>query len=217
MAFLGKISRLPAELRNEVCRKLYDGVSSADILRELNAKSEVKKILTRYFNGEEISAQNLTAFKQSGFAEWLKRREKLTHLMELSKYATSVAKSSKNLAASSAAILSGKLLEVVDALDIENGDPEQLKIFISALTKLQNGELQTEKLNNERLRLRYDAEKLHLEKKKFQRQTAELFIKFCEDARAKEIALSSASKRVKMDSLVRLMFGTPPAEGNDGK
>ena len=63
MAFLGKISRLPAELRNEVCRKLYDGVSSADILCELNAKPEVKKILTRYFNGEEISAQNLTAFK----------------------------------------------------------------------------------------------------------------------------------------------------------
>ena len=146
MAFLGKISRLPAELRNEVCRKLYDGVSSADILRELNTKPEVKKILTRYFNGEEISAQNLTAFKQSGFAEWLKRREKLTHLMELSKYATSVAKSSKNLAASSAAILSGKLLEVVDALDIENGDPEQLKIFISALTKLQNGELRCRKV-----------------------------------------------------------------------
>ena len=216
MAFPGKISRLPAELRDEICRQILDGRTSAEILRQLNQNPEVKKILAADFGGEEISAQNFSAWKQSGYAQWLRRRERFQEMKELSAYASKLSSSGKNLASAGSAILAGKIFELIENLEIGGEDSKTVEVFAAALSKLWHGELQSVKLENDKARLQTARERLNLEQKKFQRATAELFIKYCENAEAKSIALSSKPKKIKMNELVKLMFGEPPKERAGG-
>ena len=90
MANYGKISRLPADLRNEVCLRLYNGEGSAAILPWLNADAGVQKVLSAQFDGEPITAQNLSAWKQNEYAQWLRRRQKVQDLKELSCFASEI-------------------------------------------------------------------------------------------------------------------------------
>lgn len=55
--------------------------------------------------------------------------------------------------------------------------------------------------------LRIKAEALKLEEAKFQRETCELFLKWFEDKRAREVAASGASHSEKIAALGQLVFG----------
>lgn len=48
---------------------------------------------------------------------------------------------------------------------------------------------------------------IDLQRARFQRETAELFLQFCEDRRAKEVVASAAPRSEKIDELGRIMFG----------
>ena len=67
-------------------------------------------------------------------------------------------------------------------------------------------------LEQEKLKLRREAEKrlgegLKLQREKFQRETAELYLKWAADKKAREIASSPASNAEKIERLGQLMFG----------
>ncbi len=207
MANFGKISRLPAELRNEICVRLHNGETSATILPWLNARPEAVKLVSEQFDGSPITPQNLSEWKGGEYAKWLSRREKIQNLKELSMWAADVSRRGVNLAGGSAAIIAGKILEIADDLQISVDEPEKLAALTRAVAQLQNGELAAQKLRNENVRLKHAAEKLELERQKFRRDTVELFIKWVADEQAKQIALSSEDKNVKMEKLLELMYG----------
>lgn len=207
MANFGKISRLPAELRNEICIRLHNGETSATILPWLNARPEAVKLVSEQFDGSPITPQNLSEWKGGEYAKWLSRREKIQNLKELSMWAADVSRRGVNLAGGSAAIIAGKILEIADDLQISVDEPEKLAALTRAVAQLQNGELAAQKLRNENVRLKHAAEKLELERQKFRRDTVELFIKWVADEQAKQIALSSEDKNVKMEKLLELMYG----------
>ena len=207
MAHFGKISRLPAELRNEICVRLHNGETSATILPWLNARPEAVKLVSEQFDGSPITPQNLSEWKGGEYAKWLSRREKIQNLKELSMWAADVSRRGVNLAGGSAAIIAGKILEIADDLQISVDEPEKLAALTRAVAQLQNGELAAQKLRNENVRLKHAAEKLELERQKFRRDTVELFIKWVADEQAKQIALSSEDKNVKMEKLLELMYG----------
>lgn len=207
MANFGKIARLPAELRNEICVRLHNGETSATILPWLNARPEAVKLVCEQFDGSPITPQNLSEWKGGEYAKWLSRREKIQNLKELSMWAADVSRRGVNLAGGSAAIIAGKILEIADDLQISVDEPEKLAALTRAVAQLQNGELAAQKLRNENVRLKHAAEKLELERQKFRRDTVELFIKWVADEQAKQIALSSEDKNVKMEKLLELMYG----------
>ena len=207
MANLGKIARLTADLRNEVCLRLYNGETSATILPWLNAQPEVAKVLTAHFDGAPITPQNLSEWKSGEYAKWIARREKVQNLKELSTYAAKLAAQSGNLASGGAAIIAGKVLEAIDEIEIDGANPETLSALVSAVSRLQAGEVSAQKLLNDKKRLEHDSVRLELEKEKFQRDTVELFITWAADERAKSIALSAEPQDVKMDKLLKLMYG----------
>lgn len=207
MANFGKISRLPAELRNEICIRLHNGETSATILPWLNARPEAVRLVSEQFDGSPITPQNLSEWKGGEYAKWLSRREKIQNLKELSMWAADVSRRGVNLAGGSAAIIAGKILEIADDLQISVDEPEKLAALTRAVAQLQNGELAAQKLRNENVRLKHAAEKLELERQKFRRDTVELFIKWVADEQAKQIALSSEDKNVKMEKLLELMYG----------
>jgi hypothetical protein len=81
----GKIARLPRFFRNQLNIRLDDGQEAAEILLWLNDLPEVRQIMGKHFNGSAISPQNLSAWRQGGFHEWLLHRQLLdtaSHMRE---------------------------------------------------------------------------------------------------------------------------------------
>ena len=79
--------------------------------------------------------------------------------------------------------------------------------FVEVRSARFKGEIEKEKL-----KLRERAEKrlgegLELQRKKFQRETCEMFLQWAADARATRIASSTASNAEKIEKLGQLMFG----------
>ncbi len=83
MARNGKIARLPREIRDELNRRLENGVQGLPLLAWLNAQPEVLGVLARDFGGRLISKQNLCEWRAGGFAEWQARRQTWDQAHEL--------------------------------------------------------------------------------------------------------------------------------------
>ncbi len=73
----GKIARLPRELRDELNRRLDDGVDGVSILNWINTQPAAHQVFAALFHGQPISAQNLSEWRQGGFLEWQRRQESL--------------------------------------------------------------------------------------------------------------------------------------------
>jgi hypothetical protein len=74
----GKIARLPHLIREELNIRLDDGQTSSEILEWLNNLPKVRLIMERLYKGILISPQNLSAWRNGGYQEWLH----LTHFFD---------------------------------------------------------------------------------------------------------------------------------------
>lgn len=207
MARNGKIARLPLAIREQLNRRLLEGETANKILPWLNALPEVAAVLQEDFEGLRVSDQNLSEWRQGGFAEWESRQARLAHTKELAHYAGKLASAnSTSIAEGGAAIASGKLLELLEAVE-DKIEPEALGEIINGLTSLRRVEVASAKVEVGRERLRQLEEALALEKEKFRRSTCELFIEWQTDARARDIAASPASYAEKIEKLGQTMWG----------
>lgn len=214
MARTGKIARLPLAIRDEVCRRLRDGEAGSEILPWLNAQPEVREVLARAFKGVEISDQNLTEWRQGGYEDWLKEQRRVDDVHKLSELSFRLAKAAGgNLSEGMLAVAAGKIHSELEALTAGGGaDGEGLDLtkLVSALANIRGLELETIKTRLKEREVEHKGEALTLEKAKFQRQTAELFLKWYDDRRAKEIAAGAETKDAKVAQLVQLWFGDMP-------
>jgi hypothetical protein len=71
----GKIARLPYEIREQLNTRLDDGQEADQILPWLNTLPQVRQITADRFNSVPVSPQNLSAWRQGAFQEWLLHRE----------------------------------------------------------------------------------------------------------------------------------------------
>jgi hypothetical protein len=67
----GKIGQIPRFIRDELNTRLDDGQDANQILPWLNGLPTVRELLARLFDGASITKQNLSAWRQGGFKEWL--------------------------------------------------------------------------------------------------------------------------------------------------
>jgi hypothetical protein len=74
-ARIGKIARLPSQVREEVNVRLERSEPSPRLLAWLNALPAVRELLQRDFAGDPISKQNLSQWRRGGFQDWLVRRD----------------------------------------------------------------------------------------------------------------------------------------------
>ena len=68
---VGKIARLSKRRREEVSRRLENGMPGGEILTWLNGRRDVKAVLRAQFGGRPVNKQNLSAWRRSGYVEWL--------------------------------------------------------------------------------------------------------------------------------------------------
>lgn len=211
----GKIARLPFKLREDLNRRLLDGLPGSKILPWLNSLSEVQKLLAEDFEGLRINDQNLSDWRMGGFQEWLKQRERIARTRELADYAAQHARAGAGgIAEGAQAIASGKLLELLEALDdaVENSagkklGGEDLVNIVGALTALRTSEQNDVRLKQNEKRLDQSGEKLKLEREKFQRDTAEIALKVLADDRAKQIEAGAGTNAEKIEMMGAHIFG----------
>ena len=71
----GKIARLPKEIREQLNHRLENGWQGKKLVNWLNALPEVKQVLREEFHGRAISGQNLSQWREGGYADWLRHQE----------------------------------------------------------------------------------------------------------------------------------------------
>lgn len=220
MARTGKIARLPHDVREEVNERLRAGHTARAIIDWLHSRDDVLRVLDEHFDEQPITAQNITEWRQGGYQEWLERGEKAARVRELSQYAARIAgEGGGDLMQSGAAIAGGQLLEILEGLDVESQraliteKPETYIDLLDKLARLQKSGAEARRAKQAEDNARLAQEKLDLERAKFRRQTAEKFLEWRENERAKEIAdAADLDRGEKIDALVAAMWGEKPED-----
>lgn len=221
MSRQGKIARLPAVLRKEVNRRLFDGQGAPVILPWLNSQSDSIAIWEELFEGVPCSPQNLSEWKLGGYKEWRKSQERLEDLKELSDYALGVVKAANGtLSDAAATIAAGHIVETMESIgnivvtggtDDADADPNKgLSLIVGGIAKLQKGDRDREasKRKDEALKLQRDRHLLSREV--FEKQTVKKFMEFARKPEIQAILGSRESKTVQMDQLHAMLFGKAP-------
>jgi hypothetical protein len=228
MARQGKIARLPARLKSEVNRRLFDGQGAPQILPWLNSQPDAIRVWEALFEGEPASAQNLSAWRIAGYKEWLAQRERVENLKEISAYSLELVKASGgNISDGAAAIAAGHLVEAIENIgnlavtggsDDAEADPfKGLSAVTNAIATLRKGDRdrETSARKNETLALnkkrhQLAAEQVALQREKFERLTVAKFMEFARTPEVQALLSGRESKAVQMDKLHQMLFGERP-------
>ena len=160
---IGKIARLPLDLRDELNHRLSDGEPAHSLIAWLNADPEVLAILREQFDGQLISEQNVSAWRQGGYMEWALVRE-------CAATANGLSESSEDIAATG--IKAEHLLTVLTCQyarllnQWENLPYEELNKKLNILKKLTNAALALRRREFQALRLELDRDRHELAREK---------------------------------------------------
>src|SRR6476661_4485921 len=77
MYHISKIARLPHDIREQLNRRLLDGHLVKSILKWLNPLPKVQAVLAEHFENRPINHVNVSAWRHSGYADWLAQRDAL--------------------------------------------------------------------------------------------------------------------------------------------
>ncbi len=212
----GKIGRLPAKLREEVNRRIHDGETAGQILPWLNGLEEVKKVLAVHFDGEEITPQNLSAWRMGGFQVWRAQQDDIQETRERALYSMRLAKASGgNLSEGALAQVTGEVMELMEQITAlrRAGADIDLKALMAINKILVNArarELETQAHQLDLKKLDQKDRELALAEAAFRMKTAEMFLKFFDEEETRRIATSGERKENKVKELVQHWFGDMP-------
>jgi len=71
----GKVARLPKPVREELNRRLENGEPGSRLVVWLNRRPDVQAVLATEFGGQPINDQNLAAWRQGGYRDWVRHQE----------------------------------------------------------------------------------------------------------------------------------------------
>jgi len=226
--YRSKIGRLPFAIRNELNERIRDGSPGPAILDWLNGLKETRRILKEFKTDFEakiddpsrpqdrpncaISPQNLTDWRSSGYADWLKDQERADRVRRLAEMSSTIATSAGgNAAGVGCNIATAKIMDI-----LEETDPEKVADLAKALVQLRASENAAQKVALAKQKNDIAEEQLSLSRAKFERDTARLFVKWAQN---KDAVALATDRRLggdeKTERLGRLMFGDL-WEGADG-
>lgn len=189
----GFVARLPAEVREELNRRLYNGQTGKQIMKWLST-------LKCEGNPEAISDGHISEWRKGGYQDWLKSEAQMEQIRERAELSMRMAQAAGgSLSQSMITRIAGEIDEQLDNL----GD-DDLKKMVPVLQVIQNGEM----LRLKALRVEQMGEQVTISRERFQRDTCALFLKWFEDKEVREIAGDSeASADEKTDKLGKRIFG----------
>jgi hypothetical protein len=153
MTRLGKIARLPHDIREQLNIRLRDGEEGKQLVEWLNGLPEAQAVLAAKFGGRPINAQNLTEWKQGGYEDWLRHQEDSAFARQLTENAEELEKEAGDICledrlAASMAIALARLLRQADELS-DGADKQKAQLEVAR----ELARLRRESHNAERVRL----------------------------------------------------------------
>ena len=156
----GKIARLPRAIREQVNRKLDDGITGVEIVEWLNSLPEAQALMAAEFDGRPIREQNLSEWKAGGYRDWQMRQEALEMVRSLAEEAGDLKKAAAKeepLTEALALWVASRYAVAAKKLAAEGVDNEAhwklLRAFCSDIVALRQGDHSAENLKIERKRL----------------------------------------------------------------
>ena len=172
MTRVGKIARLPDAIREELNKRLCDGQPGRLILPWLNGLPEVQTLLQSDFLGKPICPQNLSAWRNGGYADWLRQRKILERFGELAIVGAEMAEAAGGrIAEGACALAAARILEILYASD--KMDSAVLHDVVKQHAKLRNVEIARQRMENARVRLAQSREALRFKKGAFDLEIVE--------------------------------------------
>jgi hypothetical protein len=158
MKTIGKITQLPAEIREQLHKRMQNAEKPKALLQWLNALPEVKALLVEKFDGHPITKQNLSDYKKYSFRNWQLRQDAL-HFVQNAQ--TDDAELQKATNGQLSGILSRwvatRYATLAQAVSAASTDPEtemrRLNLLCAHITALRRGDLNAERLEIEQQRL----------------------------------------------------------------
>jgi hypothetical protein len=174
MSRVGKIARLPEQIREQINCRLQDGQNGRDILAWLNSSDEVKAVLAREFEDREINDSNLSAWRQGGYRDWEAQQTALAEARRVMSEGQELGEIGEGALADKLAVwLVGRYVVATRKL-LENGDaPDAWKLLRELchdLVALRRGDHGAEWLRIERERLKLQRKKQHSDREKLKQE-----------------------------------------------
>ena len=164
----GKIARLPRAIREQVNRKLDDGITGVEIVEWLNTLPEAQTLMAAEFDGRPIREQNLSEWKAGGYRDWQMRQEALEMVRSLAEEAGDLKKAAEEepLTEALALWVASRYAVAAKKLAAEGLDGEAhwklLRAFCSDIVALRQGDHSAENLKIERKRLELEEKEYEL-------------------------------------------------------
>jgi len=160
----GKIGKLPKAVREELNRRLDNGGQGRQLLAWLNSLPEVQAIVAAEFGGKPIRKQNLSEWRNGGYAHWLQQQEVLDMARQLSADTGELQPAgAQPLTDHMAVWLTARYLMAIRKLAGKNPDGEPdlkvLREFCHDMVALRRGDLSAARLKMEQERLEREREK----------------------------------------------------------
>lgn len=212
----GKIGGLPAQMREELCRRMFDGERAPTLLPWLNGTPEAQKVCRDQYEGEPISPQNLSAWRNGGFMKWQKDQRRLERSRERCRFSKQMVEASGgNMAEGVLASLTGDLAEILEEIDDlrEAGaeiDPKLLASAGKVLVAIRGKEIDSRRLSLDERAADQRDRALDLDEARHNFRVAEVYLDKLDDKKAREIAESGKPREAKIADLVKHWFGEMP-------
>ena len=166
MSRIGKIARLPHDIREQLNRRLLDGQSGPDILQWVNELPQCRQMLAQKFGSRPIDENNLYEWRHGGYEEWLwneDRRDRLASTFEHIAKLDAVGDGSE-VAERLGAIVAAELIRAINFLDgisDMNDRWDRLQRICRELSRFRRENYNQQRLHLAEQRLENETERQH--------------------------------------------------------
>ncbi len=209
MTRIGKIARLPREIRAHLNRRLQDGQTGRSLLPWLNGLPEVLAVLAREFGGSPVSEQNLSQWKQGGYREWLAQQEMLAGVRELTGNAKELNEAANGLLADHlATVVASRFAAELAGWDGEVTD--ELRRKLRLLQGLCRDVAELRRGDHSAGRLKIEQERLEREREQSEEDVVEHFQRWAENPAVRDTICRNYLSPEERRRRIREIFGRPP-------
>lgn len=149
----GKIARLPLAIRTELNHRMRDGKPGAELVAWLNSLPEVQQVMKDQFDGLELTACNLSRWREGGHQDYLAEQLVTKGATDLVKDAAAIKGFPLNDLAQNMALVTvarlGVELRRIGLMQDDEARFKCLRDIIWAVIFLRRGEAETERLKRD--------------------------------------------------------------------
>jgi hypothetical protein len=157
MTRLGKIARLPREIREELNVRLQNGEVGRVLVDWLNGLPAAQEVLKARFEGRAITEQNLSEWKQGGYEDWVRHQENCAYALMLTEMSEDLEEEARDtrLEERLAAVMAVALARLLREAEEAPAGAERTKTILDVarqLSQLRRDSQQAERVRMERER-----------------------------------------------------------------